>query len=302
MMRLYPLLTPVISQSLLRAALVVLTTFGVGSVSSEAIGLDHDNGGTGPIGSMQGIGAIPTVSPAINPQVKPLVNDVLKVNLIGVTSNSDQIAIRWDATATTGFDPRLEATKLFNAGSVNLSFTSGTRAMSILAEPFPTVMTSYPLSVNVPTAGQYRITFENYTTITNASWAVYLLDANSNTYRRVGDTTNYVFNLAAAGTYASRFSLVVNPSGPLGLFDLATEDKSTFALCPNPANQSLTIRSLMPAKVDAPYQIVNSLGQVVQTTALPAGQTMVTLQIGDLAAGIYSVISPDQTRVKFLKQ
>lgn len=296
MKRLYPLLHQVISMSLLRTTLVVLTSIGVGSASCMANGLGINDGVTGPVSGLEAI------SPATNPAVKPLVNDVLKVNLIGVASNSDQVAIRWDATATTGFDPRLEATKLFNAGSVNLSFTSGTRSMSILAEPFPTVMTSYPLSVNVPAAGQYRITFENYTTITNASWAVYLLDATTNNYRRVGDTTNYVFNLTAAGTFGTRFSLVVSPSGPLGLFDQTTDDKTSFALCPNPASQSLTIRSLMPAKAEAQYQIINSLGQVVLTTALPAGQTMVTLQVGSLAAGIYSVISPDQTRVKFLKQ
>ena len=298
MMRFYPLLPRIFSKSTLGTALALLTSIVVGSASCMASSLDINDGVTGPVGGLKGR----VISPAVNPAVKPLVNDVLKVNLIGVAGNSDQVAIRWDVNATTGFDPRLEATKLFNAGSVNLSFSSGTRSMSILAEPFPTVMTSYPMSVNVPAAGQYRITFENYTTITNASWAVYLLDATSNTYRRVGDTTNYVFNLAAAGTYGTRFSLVVSPSGPLGLFDQRADQKASFALCPNPASQSLTIRPRQLTKADAQYQIINSLGQVVQTVNLPVGQTMVTLQVSALPAGLYTVISPDQTRAKFLKQ
>jgi hypothetical protein len=172
--------------------------------------------------------------------------------------------------------------------------------MSILAEPFPTVLTSYPLSVNVPSAGTYRLTFENLTSVTSSTWVISLFDATANTYTPVTDTTTYSFVLSAAGTIATRFSLVVNPAGPLSV--AISQSSTAMVVYPSPVVQEATIRFNQPLQRPTSLTLVNQLGQAVLRLPLSEAAEGATLQMSGLPAGVYYVQMAGHKAYKVIKK
>ncbi|UYZ62790.1 PQQ-dependent sugar dehydrogenase [Hymenobacter weizhouensis] len=62
-------------------------------------------------------------------------------------------------------------------------------------------------------------------------------------------------------------------------------------LWPNPAGQSVTVQLPAAATTAAPVEIRDALGRTVRTARLGAGQTQLTLPLGGLRPGVYSVQS-----------
>jgi hypothetical protein len=226
--------------------------------------------------------------------------DVIKLNIVSTTNPDlqDQIALRWDATATAGFDQNLEANKLLSATGVNLSFLNGTDPMAILAEALPTVTTGYPLALTAPQAGTYTITFEGLSSLSNPQWSIYLLDNQTGISTLVTDAASYSFN-AAQGANNGRFSLVVNPAG---ITSLSAAISNKVLLSPNPASSGVTLHLANAISQATTFRITNALGQVVLTATMPANATELSLDLSALANGVYMVQAAGFGVTKLVKE
>jgi hypothetical protein len=224
-------------------------------------------------------------NPAIQRQGS--VSDVIKLNIVGVNNPNlqDQIALRWDATATAGFDQNLEANKMTSATGVNLSFLNSSTPMAILAEPIPTVTTAYPLALTAPSAGIYTITFEGLASLSNPQWSIYLLDNQTGISTLVADAASYSFS-AVQGANNGRFSLVVNPSG---VTSLGATISNKVLLTPNPASNKVLLQLATPSSQATTFRISNAVGQVVLTATMPANTTELGLDLSSFAKGVYMV-------------
>jgi hypothetical protein len=211
--------------------------------------------------------------------------DVLKVNISSNANLQDQIALRWDATATTGFDGNLEARKLTSATGINLSFLNGTAPMAIMAEALPTSATTYPLALTAPQAGTYTISFEGMASLSNPQWSIYLLDNQTGISTQVTETASYSFS-AVQGDNNGRFALVVNPAG---VTSLGNTISNKVLLAPNPATSNVTLQLAHAISQATTFRISNAVGQVVLTATMPANATELSLDLSALANGVYVV-------------
>ncbi len=238
--------------------------------------------------------------PTLNVARQGAVSDVLKLN---INSNSngnlqDQIAIRWDAAATNGFDGNLEARKLTSATGINLSFLNGTAPMAILAEALPTSTTTYPLALSTPQAGTYTISFEGLASLSNPQWSIYLLDNQTGISTQVTETATYSFS-ATSGDNNGRFSLVVNPAG---VTSLGNTISNKLLLSPNPATSVVTLQLAHAISQPTTFRISNAVGQVVMSATIPANRTELSLDLSNLAKGVYMVQAPGFGVSKLVKE
>ncbi len=229
-------------------------------------------------------------------------SDVLKVNIRSSNQQADQIAIRWDNLATTGLDRKLEAPKMNNPMGVNLAFVNNSGAtstpMAILAEPQPTVTTAYPLALTAPSAGIYTITFEGLSSLSNPHWSLYLLDNQTNITTQVTDAATYSFS-AVQGANNGRFSVVLNPNSVTGL---GSAVQNLILMAPNPALNSTTIQLAKPTEQATTFSLTNAVGQVVMTATMPVNSTEVSLDLSNLAKGVYMVQAPGFGVTKLVKE
>jgi hypothetical protein len=241
---------------------------------------------------------VSTENPAI--QRQGVVSDVIKLNIVGLNNPDlqDQIALRWDATATTGFDQNLEATKMTTANGVNLSFLNGTTPMAILADALPTATTAYPLTLSVPQAGTYTISFEGLASLSNPQWSIYLLDNQTGISTLVTDAASYSFS-ALQGANNGRFTLVVNPAG---VTSLGNTISNKVLLAPNPASNKVMLQVATAISQATTFRISNAVGQVVLTTTMPANATELSLDLSALANGVYMVQAPGFGVTKLVKE
>ncbi len=226
-------------------------------------------------------------------------SDVLKLNISSSNADlQDQIALRWDAAATNGFDSNLEANKMTSANGVNLSFLNGTAPMAIMAETLPTATTSYPLALTAPQAGTYTISFEGLASLSNPQWSLYLLDNQTGISTQVTETASYSFS-AAQGANNGRFSLVVYPAG---VTSLASAVSNKVLLAPNPASNKVTLQVATAISQATTFHITNAVGQVVMTATMPANSTELSLDLSALAKGVYMVQAPGLGVTKLVKE
>ena len=229
-------------------------------------------------------------------------SDVLKINIKNSNNLEDQIAIRWDNLATTGLDRKLEAPKMTNPLGVNLAFVNNSGAastpMAILAEPKPTVTTAYPLALTAPSAGIYTITFEGLASFSNPHWSLYLLDNQTNITTQVTDAASYTFS-AVQGANNGRFSLILNPNSVTGL---GSAVQNLILMAPNPALHSTTIQLAKPTETATTFSLTNALGQVVITATMPANSTELSIDLSNLAKGVYMVQAPGFGVTKLVRE
>ena len=220
--------------------------------------------------------------------LRPLV----QLDLRGSTGKADALYAYVQAGATPAFDSQFDAEKLPNPSGLNLSSTatSGQR-LAIDGRPAFDAATVLPLAVGVPAAGTYTFAA---TTLTNlpAGLDAYLRDAQTGQTVNLRTQPSYSFTVTTAQATAllvGRFSLRFTASV------LATAPALTAAqveLFPNPAHARFAV--LMPGVPGAAIvqaELVNALGQVVrrQAAALPASGATLTVETGELAAGVYTL-------------
>ena len=217
---------------------------------------------------------------------------LVQLELRGTSGPADVLYAYAQAGATPAFDAQYDAEKLANSTGLNLSSTatSGQR-LAIDGRPVFDAATQLPLNVGVPAAGTYAFAAVALNNLP-AGLEAYLLDHQTGQAVNLRQQPTYAFTVTAAQAAAllvGRFSLRF-AAGALATAPALTA--AQVALYPNPARGAFTL--LMPGVAGASAvraELVNALGQVVrrQAAALPAGGATLTVETGELAAGVYTL-------------
>ncbi len=205
----------------------------------------------------------------------------VQLDLVSAQGTHEPTYVYFEQGATAGFDAHYDAEKLVNTTGLNLSSEAAGTRLAINGLPELTAATTVPLNVGVPTTGTY--TLEAASLANLGSTVVYLLDAETGQLVNLKQQPRYSFTASNAALITGRFSLRFSAQSPLavGTSVLAAQVQAY----PNPAHDQLTI--VRPVGGTASATLLNALGQVVRTVALPTAAT--TLRIADLSAGLYLV-------------
>jgi hypothetical protein len=201
----------------------------------------------------------------------------------------DEATVYFENGATSGFDLTYDAGKLANATGLNLSTAlAGGRQLSIDGQPELGVgQRVVPLAVGVPAAGVYTFTASQLLNLNTVP--VYLRDLQLGTLTDLRQQPSYQFTVGnASALLTNRFELVFSPQQVLATVPTALAQQ--VAVYPNPARTQVAIDlplSLSRQPVQA--TLLDALGRVVRTQALPAGSTTHTLLLNELATGVYAL-------------
>jgi hypothetical protein len=201
---------------------------------------------------------------------------------------TDAAYVYFEAGATTGIDSRYDAVKLANPTGLSLSAVAAGTELAINGLPLASTATTVPLTVTVPQAGTYTLRADELLNLTNGP--VYLLDALTGQQVNLLVQSSYSFSAAGAANIAGRFSLGFPAAGPL-----ATQpglSAASVSVYPNPAHTSFTVLvPAVPGAKQVQMSLFNSLGQRVREQTVTLGTTgaQATVEVKDLAAGIYTL-------------
>ena len=217
-----------------------------------------------------------------------------------IASAQDETFVYFETGATDGFDGHYDAYKLANPSGYYLgSVTPGSSPLGLSIDghsPLAVATTTeIPLWVSLP-AGTYSLTATellNFASLASGT-QVQLRDALLGTLTDLSTTPSYSFTVAANAPYAGRFSLVFRTSSALAT---ATAQVAQVSLYPNPVGHAqgattLAVTGLPVGATQLEATVLNTLGQVVSRTSLPApanGATRASLPTQNLATGVYLV-------------
>jgi hypothetical protein len=180
------------------------------------------NGGTAHIPPMQGFfvktratGTYLTIpNSAREHNATPRYKSSQQIPLLRLTlvspSSQDEMVIRFDPDATTGFDSQFDAGKIFNPviKTAKLFSVAGDEKYSVNSIPWPEKAMVIPLTVINPEAGTFRIKRSQLQAIGN--YSITLTDRLAGRSVDLLAYSEYTFT-APAGTIADRFTLTISP-------------------------------------------------------------------------------------------
>ncbi|MBE0677133.1 MAG: hypothetical protein IH592_00060, partial [Bacteroidales bacterium] len=134
---------------------------------------------------------------------------LLRLTLVS-SSSQDEMVIRFDPAATTGFDHQFDAGKIFNPviKSAKLFSVLGDEKYSINSIPWPEKATVIPLTVINPEAGTFKIRRSQLQAIAN--YNIILTDRLAGKSVDLLAWSEYSFSLPE-GTFSDRFTLTISP-------------------------------------------------------------------------------------------
>jgi len=201
-------------------------------------------------------------------------------------SHSDNTYFRFDSSATSDFDGKLDARKWFNSDSTPTLYSQvGSTQYSINSLPYPAIGTIVPLKFVPAFYGQYTFNAANISSL-NPSVDVSLQDLLLGTTQDLTTSPTYTFTASPADT-TQRFNLVFRQSAITAVQNAATTPVVT--VYPNPTTNNLTINT--PEGGQA--VVYNALGEAIATQTVQAGTT--TISLGNAPTGVYTVIVTGQT-------
>ena len=237
---------------------------------------------------------ITTQNPSVLRSAAP--QDVVKINISNTSDLQDQIALRWDASATSGFDDHLEAHKMSNLNGVNLSFMQAAEQVAILAATYPTQRISYPFELSLTSADSRYLSFEGLDGLTqpldffledHQTGQIYPINAQS----QIPVTNSSGVNL--------RYSLITSPGRTTSLNKSIVPN---LVLSPNPTSQTTMIQFPEVSVTSRSIQLTNQVGQLIQTIVVPAGTQQHQLDIQHLAPGVYILSTNGHHPTKLIKE
>ncbi|MET4074075.1 T9SS type A sorting domain-containing protein [Hymenobacter sp. UYCo722] len=217
---------------------------------------------------------------------------LVQLDLRGTTGTADAFYAYAETGASSAFDAAFDARKLPNSTGLNLASVASTgETLSIDGRSVFNAATVLTLNVGVPAAGTYTFAAVALNNMP-AGLDAFLSDAQTGQTVNLRTQPSYIFSVTATQATAllvGRFALRFTASA------LATAPALTAAqveLYPNPVHARFAV--LMPGVSGASTvqaELVNSLGQVVrrQSAALPASGATLTVETGELAAGVYTL-------------
>jgi len=203
-------------------------------------------------------------------------------------TGTDPVYVYFENGATAGVDREFDAVKLPNSNGLNVSAETGVQRLAINALPtLGTATVTVPLTVGVPAAGSFS--FNASQLLNLGTTPVYLRDLQTGAVVDLARQPSYSFVVSNASALVSgRFELVFAPQAPLATAPAALA--AQVGVYPNPASKAVFVElpfALNRKAVTA--ALVDALGRVVLTQALPAGLPSYTLPLTNLATGVYSL-------------
>ncbi|MBJ6110911.1 T9SS type A sorting domain-containing protein, partial [Hymenobacter sp. BT523] len=217
-------------------------------------------------------------------ETRPLV----QLTLRGATgAASDEAYVYFEAGATAGVDAHYDAVKLPNTTGLNLASVAAGTQLAINGLPTGSTTTvTVPLAVAVPAPGTYTLRAAQVLNFP-AGAQPFLRDLQLGTLTDLSLTPAYTFTQNAAAT-PPRFELVFGAQQVLGTASASLA--AQVALFPNPASKAVFVE--LPAslrRTATTAALLDAVGRVVLTQALPAGVATHTLPLTGLASGVYSL-------------
>jgi hypothetical protein len=221
-------------------------------------------------------------------ETRPLVQLSLRAAASPATAAADAY-VYFEQGATDGYEPAFDALKLPNPTGLNLSASLAGRQVAIDGHaPLGTTQRVMPLAVGVPAAGTYTLAAAQLLNL--ATTPVYLRDLQTGAVIDLKQQPSYQFTVSnASALLTNRFELVFSPQQTLATAPAALVQQ--VALYPNPAQKAAFVE--LPASLGrqaVSASLVDALGRVVRTVALPAqGTTAHPLDLRGLASGVYAL-------------
>ncbi|MBH8559022.1 putative Ig domain-containing protein [Hymenobacter negativus] len=201
-------------------------------------------------------------------------------------TGSDPLYVYFEQAATAGTDVEYDAVKLPNSTGLNLAAWAGSDKMAINALPLTsTASVTVPLFIGLPVTGTYTLHAAQVLNF-GAGEQPFLRDLQLGTLTDLSLHPDYTFTMNAANT-TPRFELVF---GARVLGVASAKLAAQVAVYPNPASKAVFVE--LPTALNrkaVTAALVDALGRVVLTQALPAGQPTYTLPLTNLATGVYSL-------------
>ncbi|SHL01997.1 DUF4394 domain-containing protein [Hymenobacter psychrotolerans] len=292
------------------AAVYVYRSTGpyAGTYSSYVANGAGTNGGTAVIGSGQGFFTRVSTPGSGNGQVAfanaarltsyaspvfqrgtALNAPLVRLDLRAGAGAADETVVYFDQNATAGFDPAMDAYKL-QAGSTPVLASELNAATHLSINALPVLSAAdrtIALHVAATQAGSHTLRAVELQNLPAGTFA-YLRDAQTNTIVDLATQPEYTFQLAA-GTATGRFSLLLTQQRILGNASAALSQQ--VSVFPNPARGAVSIS--LPAALTrqaTEVQLLNSLGQTVLRTTLPAGSAAVrNVSLTGVSQGVYTL-------------
>jgi Secretion system C-terminal sorting domain len=194
---------------------------------------------------------------------------------------SDALTVYAQAGATAGFDREFDAQKLWNPNGLSVATLAASgEALAINGRPAFPLGQPVPLTVQTPQAGTYALTATDLLNLP-AGTDVVLVDLSAGTRTPLLAGTRYSLTLPAGST-AGRLQLEVAGRA----LSTSSQMAQQLSLYPNPTQGQVQL--VRPAAWGAlQVQVLNSVGQPVQTTRLAAGEQ--TLSVQPLPVGVYTL-------------
>ena len=298
-----------VSRSNVDAAVYVYRSTGqyAGTYSSYVANGTGANGGTDVIGSGQGIfvrvstpntstGEVSFANAArLTSYASPVFQrgastaPLVRLDLRGATGSADEAVVYFDAAATAGFDASLDAYKLVGSNGPLLASEIGSPRTALSINALPALGTAdvvVNLRVQASQAGPYTLNATELLRLP-AGTTAYLRDAQTGARINLATQPSYSFQLTP-GAATGRFTLLLTQQAVLATAPAALSQQ--VSVFPNPARGAVSIS--LPAALArqaTEVQLVNTLGQSVLRTSLPAGSEARTLSLNGVARGIYTL-------------
>ncbi|QNH63679.1 DUF4394 domain-containing protein [Hymenobacter sediminicola] len=292
------------------AAVYVYRSTGTyaGTYSSYVANGAGTNGGTDIIGSGQGFFVRVSTPGSTNGQVSfanaarlttyasptfqrgtAINGPLVRLDLRAASGPADETVVYFDPNATAGFDATMDAYKLL-AGStpVLASELNATTRLAINALPnLTTADRTIMLHVAASQPGTHTLRAVELQNLPAGTFA-YLRDAQTGTVVDLATQPEYSFQLAA-GTATGRFTLLLTQQRILANAPAALSQQ--VSVFPNPARSTVSVS--LPAALArqaTEVQLLNSLGQTVLRTTLPAGTTQArSISLSGVSQGVYTL-------------
>ncbi|MDB5268891.1 MAG: hypothetical protein JWP58_1931 [Hymenobacter sp.] len=199
---------------------------------------------------------------------------------------ADPLYVYFENGATAGVDSEFDAVKLPNSTGLNLAAWTGNDKLAINGLPLAsTASVTVPLFIGLPVTGTYTLHAAQVLNF-GAGEQPFLRDLQLGTLTDLSLHPDYTFTMNAANT-TPRFELVF---GARVLGVASAKLAAQVVVYPNPASKAVFVElpfALNRKAVTA--ALVDALGRVVLTQALPAGLPTYTLPLTNLATGVYSL-------------
>jgi hypothetical protein len=184
--------------------------------------------------------------------------------------------------ASPAFDNGFDGVSLESLTN-DMYYVSNGHQLNILADGYFNPMNQYPIGVKNAIAGNVKFSIDELENI-EASLPIYIFDSETNNYHNLKQQAMDLY--LPAGTFENRFSLRFSNNTTLSNQENAF---SYLFIGYAQNNQTINIKNENPHLILETIELINLLGQQVQTWSVENHPMEIALKVNTLASGTYLV-------------